>query len=384
MSGTKTYSVSGITPLAAQAVAAGVAVAGFVVASGVMATGAAVVMAAKSVQAYQERLRREREKAIQQEEEIQRQIAEARRSYPRNKTIVKLPETRSQPIFTNVPVNNDAEFNSRDLQIKIREQKSRLPRIREEYQRLIEQELLDELTVLQALRNVEQTLDSGNVAAAEVHLQALDDARIEAFEQLRSQLQSEAEYAQARLDAIEDHLPKELFQDLETEIERIRRSDRPFTDPELLAIHQQITAAELQANRVWDAAENLVKAWQSRAVDYKSQIIGIDDGDVIVEIETHENQDTGEKVNTVMRVQFDGQQIDLFGPREETTDCAARTGKALQIFQEQGYYLEWDSLDEQPVPEEYKQVYSAQNVATLKVEPPVQESPKRRLETESY
>ncbi|KYC35189.1 hypothetical protein WA1_08505 [Scytonema hofmannii PCC 7110] len=384
MSGTKTFAVSGIAPLATQAVATGVSVAGSVVASGVRATRAAVVMAAKSAQAYQERIRREREQALQQEEEIQRQIVEARRSYPRKKTIVKLPETVSQPRFTNVLVNNDAELKSRDLQIKIREQKSRLPRIREEYQSLIERELLDELTVSQALKTVDQALDSGDVTAAEVHLQALDNARIEAFEHLRSQQQSETQYAQARLDNIKDRLPKMLLQELEAEIEQIHKSDRPLSEPDLLAIHQQITTAEVQANRVWEAAENIVKAWQTPTVDYKSQIIGIDDGDVIVEIETHKNPETGEKVNTVMRVQFDGQQIDLFGPREETSHCAARTGQALQIFQEQGYYLEWDSLDGQPVPEEYKQVYSAQEVATLKVEPQVQESPKRRLETESY
>ena len=417
MSGTKTYEVSGITPLAtqaavagvnvagtavvmaaktashiaplaAQAAVAGVAVAGTVVAAGVMATGTAVVMAAKAVQAYQERVRLETEKALQQEEEIQRQIAEARRSYPQKKTIVKLPQTNSQRIVENLPVNNDAKFQERDIQIKIREQKSRLPRIREEYQSLIEQELLDESTVLQAMQTVEQALDSGNLAVAEANLQALDNARIEAFTKERSQLQSQAEYAQTRLDAIRERLPAAIIQELETEIEQIRRSSSPFSDPDLLAIHQQITAAELQTDRVWEAAENLVKAWQNPTVDYIAEIIGIDDGDVVVKIETHENPETGEKVNTVMRVQFDGQQIDLFGPHEETANCSARTGQALQIFQEQGYYLEWDSLDGQSVTEEYRQVYSAQQVTTVEVEPEVkplaQESPKRRLETQGY
>ncbi|MBJ7296542.1 MAG: hypothetical protein JHC73_09520, partial [Dolichospermum sp.] len=266
MSGTKTYEVSGITPLAtqaavagvnvagtavvmaaktashiaplaAQAAVAGVAVAGTVVAAGVMATGTAVVMAAKAVQAYQERVRLETEKALQQEEEIQRQIAEARRSYPQKKTIVKLPQTNSQRIVENLPVNNDAKFQERDIQIKIREQKSRLPRIREEYQSLIEQELLDESTVLQAMQTVEQALDSGNLAVAEANLQALDNARIEAFTKVRSQLQSQAEYAQTRLDAIRERLPAAIIQELETEIEQIRRSSSPFSDPDLLAIH---------------------------------------------------------------------------------------------------------------------------------------------------
>ncbi|BAY27508.1 hypothetical protein NIES2100_73330 [Calothrix sp. NIES-2100] len=384
MSGTKAYTVSGIAPLATQAVVAGVAVAGFVVASGVMATGTALVMAAKAAKAYQERIKREAEKALQQEEEIQRQIVEARRSYSRNKMIVKLPETTSQPRLVNLLLNNDAQFKSRDLQIKISEQKSRLPNIKQEYENLIERQLLDESTVLQAIRSVEQALDCGDLPAAEAYLQALDNARIEAFAQLRSQLQSQAKYAQSRLWAIAERLPKAIAQNLATEIERIRKSDRPIGDSDLLAIHQQITVAELQIDRVWEAAENLVTAWQTPGVDYIAQIVGIDDGDVVVEIETHENQETGEIVNTVMRVQFAGEQIDLFGPREETANCAARTGQALQMFQEQGYYLEWDSLDGQPVPEEYRQVYSAPEVATLEMEPPLLESPQRRTEIESY
>lgn len=371
MSGTKTYTVSGIATQN-------------LVSSVVTATGKAVVMATKAVQAYEERIRKEREKALQQEEEIQRQITEARRSYPRNKTVVKLPQTATIPKSTNVPANNDADFKTRDLQIKIQEQKSRLPRIQAEYQSLIERELLDESTVLQAIRTVDLALDKGDLAAAQTHLQALDNARIEAFGQLRSQLQSEAEYAQTRLDQIREYLPRAIIQEIETEIEQIHKSDRPLNEPDLLAIHQRITAAELQTEKIWEAAENLVQAWQNPAVDYTAEIIGVDDGDVVVKIATHQNSQTGEKVNTVMRVQFNGQQIDLFGPHEETANCAARTGQALKIFQEQGYYLEWDSLDGQPVPEEYRQVYSAQEVTTQEVEPPIQESPKRRLEIENY
>ncbi|MBD2195237.1 MULTISPECIES: hypothetical protein [Calothrix] len=379
MSGTKAYTVSGIAPLATQALLAGVAVAGFTVASGVMATGTAVVMAAKAAKAYQERIKREAEKALQQEAEIQRQIIAARRSYSQTKTMVQLPQINQKPRLVNTLSNNDVDLIKKDLQIKIREQKSRLPRIKKEYQNLIESELLDAATVLQAWQNVEQALDSSDLPAAEAYLQALDNARIEAFKQLRSQLQSAAEYAQTRLDAIAERLPKAIAQNIASTIERIHQRDRPIRDADLLAIHQQITTAELQIDRVWEAAENLVKAWQNPDVDYTARIIGIDDGDVVVEIETHENQQTGEAVNTVMRVQFTGQQIDLKGPHEETSNCAARTGQALQIFQEQGYYLEWDSLDGQPIPEEYRQIYSAPETTTLEIEPP-----QRRPELETY
>ncbi|NJM73006.1 MAG: hypothetical protein HC862_24260 [Scytonema sp. RU_4_4] len=49
----------------------------------------------------------------------------------------------------------------------------------------------------------------------------------------------------------------------------------------------------------------------------------------------------------------------MFGPPEETESCAERTVEALQIFQEQGYQLEWTGWDGEEVPEEWRHLYSA-------------------------
>jgi hypothetical protein len=388
MSGTKAFAASGISPVAAQSVAmAGLASVGAVAAVGVGLAGAAVIMTAKAVQAYHKRAKEQIEKARQEEEDIQRQILEARRVHGRNKISVTIPSKKLEPSsLQSLPNNfeiNAADAESKISKLKINELKALLPRIRDNYQNLINRDILDEQNVLQALQSADKALDLGDVATAQLYIQALDDARIQATEKLRSQQQSETQFAQDRLNTLKERLPEIIVQHLQSCVEQMGSNSYPPNDSDLLTLHRQITEAELQANSVWEAAENLVNAWQDPTVDYVARIIGIDDGDVMVEVETHQTE-TSEKVNTIMRVQFDGQQVDLFGPHEETSSCAARTKEALQIFQEQGYYLEWTSLDGEPVPEEYRQVYAAENGTGINLETSVYEEPQRRAATEIY
>ncbi len=388
MSGTKTFAATGISSVAAQSVVmTGLASVGAVAAVGVGLAGAAVIMTAKAVQAYHKRAKEQIEKARQEEEDIQRQILESRRVHGRNKISITIPSKKLEPLsLQSLPNNfeiNAADVESKINQLKINELKALLPRIRDNYQNLINREILDEQNVLQALQSADKALDLGDVATAQLCIHALDDARIQAMEKLRSQQQLESQFAQDRLNALQERLPEIIVQHLQSQIGQMRSGSYPPDDSDLLTLHRQITEAELQANSVWEAAENLVNAWQDPTVGYVARIIGIDDGDVMVEVETHQTE-ASEKVNTIMRVQFDGQQVDLFGPHEETSSCASRTKEALQIFQEQGYCLEWNSLDGEPVPEEYRQVYSAEDAISVSVEPSVYEEPQRRAGTEIY
>ncbi|MEW6497690.1 MAG: hypothetical protein AB1589_35080, partial [Cyanobacteriota bacterium] len=237
------------------------------------------------------------------------------------------------------------------LKDELDELRSRLPKIRSEYQVLIDQQLLDEGTVQQAIQRTEQALNANNLASAEAHLQALDNARIQVIQQLRSQLSAQIEYLQERLDALRDRIPQAADQELQASIDHFSANWQQLFNADIEALHQKISAFETQAEQFQEAAKNLVNSWLQ--VGYVARVLGTDDGDVVVEVETHEG------TNTQMRVQFYGQQIDLEGPPEETNSCAARTIEAMQLFQEQGYQLEWTSLDGQPIPEEWRQLYSS-------------------------
>jgi len=321
-----------------------------VVTTGVETAATLVGMAGKALRAYQERRRKEREAAEQRERDIQRKIAEIRSRIGSNssqsKVTVKLPQNQQTTAVGTATKSVDAQ----DFQRRANNFRARLPQIRSEYQALIDREILDDRTVQQALLLTEQALRENNLRSAEAHLQALDDARIEVIQQQRSQWDAQVDYLQDRLNKMGDRLPVALRQELQVKIDQLQRNWQQLADGDLESLHQNISAFESQADCIQQAAENLVKSWLQ--VGYVARIASRDNGDVIIEVETHEG------ANTQIRVQFDGQQIDLEGPPEETNSCAARTREAMQLFQEQGYQLEWTHLDNEPVPEEWRQFYA--------------------------
>lgn len=386
MSGTKAFAVTaGVSPAATiGALAAGAAVVG-VAASGVIAVGAVATMVGSAAQAYQERSRRQREAAIQKEQAIQQRIAQikarSRSHASQSRVTVKLPQSATKAKTLTSPQLDPA---TKDAQKRVAELKSRLPKVQAEYQSLIDQQLIDRQTVQQALQQTEQALNANNLAGAEAYLQALDDARIQVMAQLRSQWTSQIEYLQERLNAAVDRFPQSITQQLQTRIDNFRTHWQQLKDADIETLHQEISILEAQAQQIQELADNILHSWLQ--VGYPARIIAIDDGDVVLEVETHEG------VNTQMRVQFDGQQINLFGPPEETDSCAARTVEAMRLFQEQGYQLEWDSLDGQPVPEEWRYLYSAAPTEVAIVEDAEElgsdtymRSPsQRRLESQGY
>lgn len=355
----------------------------------VIAAGVVVAMlGAKAFKAYEERRRKEEEEAKKREQEVQQQIVQIKKQVASNSAVSKvvvhlLTPTTSTP--ANITQLQQLSVEDKDVQRRIQEQKSRLPKINSEYQNLVDLQLLDAQTVNQALQKTEQALNANKLQEAEAHLRALDDARIQVIQHLRAQWVAQLQYVQQRLDNLRPSLPLAVVQDLQIKIDQARNNWQQLTDADLQALHQQISEFQAQVDRIQEAAQSLVNSWTE--VGYVANIVGTDNGDAVIEVETHEGE------NTQMRFQFDGQQINLFGPPEESSSCAARTKEALQIFQEQGYYMGLTTWDGQPVPEELRQLYSAviteesaaeEDIAEPTTNSDQQKLSQRRLEGQGY
>jgi hypothetical protein len=331
MSGRKQFSVSaGISPVSTNTAASDIGA----------ALNAVMSIPARAIQAYQDRLRREREAAQQREAEIQQRITEIR-SQSRAATPSIRVESPSTSERTRVTVDTTV-----DIRRQVDRLRSQLPAIRSEYQPFIDQQLLDAQTVQQALQQAEQALVNQNISEAQVQLQSLDDARILVSRQVQQQLQVQVAYLQERLDGLSDRLPQAQFQSLQSQIQHLREQEQIPADTDLMTIHAQVSEAESQADRVREAAENMISAWQGTG--FMAQIAEVQDGDIVIHADTHEG------ANTEIRIQFDGQQIALNGPSEESFSCAMRTQEAMQIFRDQGYQIAWESVDDEPVPEEWR------------------------------
>jgi len=331
MSGRKRFSVSaGISPVSANTAASDIGA----------ALNAVLSVPARAIQAYQERLRREREAAQQREAEIHQRITEIR-SQSRTATPSIRVEPPSSSKRTRVTIDTTV-----DVRRQIDRLRSQLPAIRLEYQPFIDQQLLDAQTVQQALQLAEQALANQNIGEAQDQLQSLDDARILMSRQIQQQLQVQVAYLQERLDGLSDRLPQAQFQSLQSQIQHLREQEQLPADTDLMMIHSQVSEAELQAERVQEAAENMVNAW--KGTGFRAQISKVNDGDIVIHADTHEG------ANTEIRIQFDGQQIALNGPSEESFSCTMRTQEAMQFFRDQGYPIAWESVDDEPVPEGWR------------------------------
>ncbi|BAZ28860.1 hypothetical protein NIES4074_12950 [Cylindrospermum sp. NIES-4074] len=356
MSGTKAFALSqGISSTAFS----GATASGGTILAGVtgvaIAAGIVVSLTGIALQAYQQRLERERKAKEQREAEIQQRIAQIRSgigsSSAQRRITVQLPDLIN-PKVNNIGSEDANQAGARDAQRRVDELKNRLPTIRAEYQTLIEQELLDAKTVTQAIATTQSALNANDLAVAEAHLQALDDARIQVMQQWRSQISRQIQYLQERLDSLRPSIPNALLQEIQGRIDKAQVNWQQLSDSTIAELHQLLSTLEAQSQQIQEAAENMLASWLQ--VGYAARILGGDDGDVLLEVETHEG------VNTQMRVQFNGQQIDLFGPPEETNSCASRTIEALKIFQQQGYQLQWTQWDGQAVPEELQYLYTAE------------------------
>lgn len=343
----------------------------------VVVAGTEVGIAALEVaQAYAAKQQREKEKA-----KLRQQRVEAKREKLRvqaakkteSKVVVKLPVVTASSSpgddSTHVakPQSTQSGFSQDvDAQRQAELLASRLPRIQREYQSLIDQQVLDNSTVQQALKGAEKALSKGELSEAEAHLQALDEARIQVGERLKFYWQPQVQYAQARLDAIRPSVPSSAVNSIHTKLQDIQRSWQQLVEDDLTDIHKQISELEEQSDRIQEATKNLLKAWQDEG--YTAQFLAYDNGDAIIEVDTHE------EASTQMRVQFNGQGLDLLGPPEDTPACAARTKDALRRFQEQGYYVEWNALDGEAVSEDLRRYYSATAPVDAAIAQPTEES----------
>ena len=388
MSGTKVIAVSGIAQASAGAgTTAGLSVAAIATGAAtllgltalVAAAGVVVGLTGQAMQAYQDRVRQQREAAERKEREIQQRIADIRAQIrsrgSQAKVTVKLPpETQFQ---STVSTESATTAEQRDKQRKINELNSRLANIKTEYQVLIDQQLLDRSTVDQALEKTQKALNN-NLAQAQVYLQALDDARIQAMKGLQEQLLPQIEYIEQRLAGLRSRIPQALVQELQTNINGAKNNWQQLTQAELDALHQRISTFESQADSIQQAAEKLAESYRQEG--YAAYLGGIDNGDAVVEAETHEG------VNTQIRLDFYGQQMALEGPPEQEPSCAARTVEALRRFREQGYQLEWIEWDGEPVAEDLRHLYSvaSEDISENQGTTESDQRSRRRRETQGY
>ncbi|MDJ1185881.1 hypothetical protein [Roseofilum casamattae] len=411
MSGTKAFAVAGVTQGSAGATGAGTTtaaiatattaataastsggVSGAAIAMGaatalgitalVAAAGVAVALTGKALQAYQERQRRQQAAREQREREVKQRIAEIRSKIrsrrPQSKVTVQLPVENRSPAPVTRP--STATATQRDEQRKIDEWRSRLPSIQSEYETLADQELLDRSTVDRALEKTKQALERNRLAEATGYLRALDDARIKVIQELRDEWLAQVEYIEQRLSQLRSRIPQAIATELQIDLDWAKNNWQQLTQSHLDSLHERISLFAAQADSIQQAAENMVESQQQ--VGYVAYVREIDNGDAIVEVETHEG------VNTQIRLNFDGQQIALEGPQEEEASCAARTVEAMQIFQEQGYQLEWTEWDGEPVEEELRHLYSVPSETVSESEPQSgtrrDRSPQRRQQAEGY
>ena len=324
---------------------------------------------ASALQAYQERQRQERETAIKREQDIQQKIAQFRSGATKKKIVVQEPE---QVNLINDEVN---QALSQDAQRQVQNLKMQLPKIKSEYQILIDRQLLESASVQQAIQKTERALQNNNLTDAQTYLQTLDDARIQVIQQLKVEWTKQFKFLQSRLNNLQSSLPNHITQQLQIKINDLCNSWQSISDEEIEIFHQEISRYESQAEQVYTAAKNLVASWQE--VGYVAKITEINDGDVVINIETHEG------VNTQMRIQFDGQQIDLAGPHDEEGDssCSSRTFDVIELFQQQGYQVEWTAWNGEPVDKEWRNVDMGIISVKTTMESDFNKIPERRSES---
>ncbi|RCJ22393.1 hypothetical protein A6S26_21820 [Nostoc sp. ATCC 43529] len=377
MSGRKTFNVSGgISSTSEPGLLDGIA--------------AVVSMTGRALQAYQERKRQEREAALQREQQIQQKIAQIRASIrsssANSKIVVQQPQstksTSSHNATINAPQTSTSDVInqalSQDAQRRVQNLQTKLPSIQAEYQVLIDEQLLDASSVQQALQQTEKALQTQNLADAEKYLQALDDARIQVIQQLQVEWKAQIDFVQARLNNLQPRLPHRIAQQLQAKINYTGNNWQHISNTDLETLHQEISALESQTEQIQAAAENLVASWQQ--FHYNARISEISDGDVVIEIETHEG------ANTLMRVEFEGQKIDLAGPQDQQGDlsCASRTVNVIQLFQEQGYQLEWTQWNGEPVNQEWRNLDTGATPTQTATDSYLSDTPQRRLESQGY
>jgi hypothetical protein len=324
---------------------------------------------ASALQAYQERQRQERETAIKREQDIQQKISQFRSGATRKKIVVQEPQ---QVNLINAEVN---QALSQDAQRQVQNLKRQLPKIKSEYQVSIDRQLLESASVQQAIQKTEKALQNNNLTDAQTYLQTLDDARIQVIQQLKVEWTKQFEFLQSRLNNLQSSLPNHITQQLQIKINDLCNSWQSISDEEIEIFHQEISRYESQAEQVYTAAKNLVASWQE--VGYVAKITEINDGDVVINIETHEG------VNTQMRIQFDGQQIDLAGPHDEEGDssCSSRTFDVIELFQQQGYQVEWTAWNGEPVDKEWRNVDMGIISVKTTMESDFNKIPERRSES---
>ncbi|WP_445636564.1 Chromosome segregation ATPase-like protein [Nostoc sp. DSM 114161] len=377
MSGRKTFNVTeGISSTSEPSLLDGIA--------------AVVSMTGRALQAYQERKRQEREAALQREQQIQQKIAQIRTSIrsssANSKIVVQQPQSTKSTSFHNATINASQTSTSdvinqallQDAQRRVQNLQTKLPSIQAEYQVLIDEELLDASSVQQALQQTEKALQAQNLADAEKYLQVLDNARIQVIQQLQAEWKAQIDFVQTRLNNLQPRLPHRITQQLQGKINHTANNWQHISNTDIETLHQEINALESQAEEIQAAAENLVVSWQQS--HYDARISEISDGDIVIEIETHEG------ANTLMRVEFEGQKIDLAGPQDRQGDlsCASRTVNVIQLFQEQGYQLEWTHWNGEPVNQEWRNLDTGATPTETATDSYLSDTPQRRLESQGY
>lgn len=350
----------------------------------VVAAGAAVALTGKALQAYQDRKRQQREAQERREREVKQRITEIRSKIrsrrSQSKVTVQLPSENSSPSPAPVARPSAPTATQIDEQRKINELRSRLPGIETEYETLVNQELLDRSTVDRALEKTKQALERQSLTEAQGYLSALDDARIKVIQGMRDEWLAQIEYIEQRLSELRSRIPQAIAEELQIDLDWAKNNWQQLTQSHLDSLHERITLFTAQADSIQQAAEQMVESQEQ--VGYVAYIADIDNGDAIVEVETHEG------VNTQIRLDFYGQEMVLEGPKEEEASCAARTVDAMRIFQEQGYQLEWTEWDGEAVEEglRYLDFVPSETVSEAEPESNTQpyQPPKGHRQAEGY
>jgi len=331
MSGAKEFSAVGLVP------AALIGAAGVAALAGLAAAGVGVG-AYRAYQFIEKSIKQSELKAKQRQKEIEDKIAEVKKTIRSSspKIVVDLPD---EVAINAVQQPTAEDFQELQKKQEIELLKGRMLNIKTQYQSLVDRGFMDDDSTFKALKNVSEALDTGDLKAAKAHIQALDDARIKSIQQQEVVLEKEADLLQQRLDSFRSILPVSVVGRLQTQIDRLQPSLVEST-------HEELTRYQLQAEAIAEAGEKMVTSWQE--VGYEARALGIDEDALVVEVETHEG------ANTQVRIPFSGETIQLEGPPEEEGSCASRTIEALQTFAKQGYYLEFDKWDGQPVPDELR------------------------------
>ncbi len=359
-----------------------------VVGASPIVVGAAVVassviaakMTATAFQAYQNRQKQEEKFQQKRNESVEQKVNRLKQE--------RLQKLQPNGIKVDLSlsekdISKKNKIANQDIAKQLQTIKSRLPQIKAEYQMLVEQKVLEQQTVQQALQKVSDAINQSNLQQAQQYLQRLDDTRITAIQQLNEQWSGQIDYLQKRLNQLSDRIPQSTLAELQQNIQWFAENPQAVSEKDIQTLHQTINSFEDQAWRIQTAANDLIESWKE--VGYQSKISDIDNGTIAIEADTHEEG------KTTMVIEFEQGQIYASTPHGNENPFTPLLREVIQQFEEKGYALDWTSLEGQSVPEKWRREVShshshTHKKATIKSPqyPSSQKTSKRRKQQQGH